>query len=32
LLNFPFRRYYESWLKPPAPPIGGIPRDDSPLV
>ncbi len=32
LLNFPFRRYFETWLKPPTPPVGGLPRDDRPLV
>lgn len=32
LLNFPFRYHFESWLKPPAPPIGGVPRDDRPLI
>lgn len=32
LLNFPFRRYFENWLKPPSPPPtdGGL-RADQPL-
>ena len=32
LLNFPFRRYFENWLKPPPPPTDGGPRDDGPLL
>jgi len=33
LLNFPFRHYFENWLKPPAPPPsdGGL-RADQPLL
>src|SRR5271154_4778219 len=30
LLNFPFRHYFENWLKPPSPPESG-PDDDRPL-
>jgi exosortase len=33
LLNFPFRHYFENWLKPPPPPpMDGGPRDDGPLL
>ena len=32
LLNFPFQRYFENWLKPPPPPTDGGPRDDRPLL
>jgi exosortase len=32
LLNFPFRRYFENWLKPPLPPTDGGPRDGGPLL
>ena len=32
LLNFPFRRYFENWLKPPPPRTAGGPRDDGPLL
>src|SRR5882724_9559206 len=32
LLNFPFRRYFENWLKPPPPPTDGGSRDGGPLL
>jgi exosortase len=32
LLNFPFRRYFENWLRPPPPPTDSGPRADGPLL
>jgi exosortase len=32
LLNFPFRRYFENWLKPPSPPTDAGPHGDVPLL
>ncbi len=32
LLNFPFRRYFENWLKPPPPPVDGGLRNDGALL
>jgi exosortase len=31
MLNFPFRRYFENWLKPPAPPTDRGPHNEEPL-